>query len=139
MAWGFARLGHRTERTDALLGGVAGELARRTWHFKPQDVGATLWSLATIEFFDRDAFRAGASRLNFRHIRSFKVRSFACDDEAPYDIDGGENCDCDPLNSFSMTYALSRADCTRNEAARNVKYGLGPRNGRIRPGAHSRL
>lgn len=74
MAWGFARLGHRTERTYQLLEGVAEELVRRTWHFKPQDVGATLWSFATIEHFHRGAFEAGAARLNFRHIRSFKVR-----------------------------------------------------------------
>ena len=73
MAWGFARLGHRSERSEKLFGGVAQQLIQRTWHFKPQDVGATLWSFATAEFFDYDAFRAGAARLNFRHIRSFKV------------------------------------------------------------------
>ena len=74
LVWGFARLGHRSERSEKLFGGVAKELVRRTWQFKPQDVGTTLWSFATAEYFDHDAFRAGASRLNFRQIRSFKVR-----------------------------------------------------------------
>ena len=67
-------MGHRSERSEKLFGGVAKELVRRTWQFKPQDVGTTLWSFATAEYFDHDAFRAGASRLNFRQIRSFKVR-----------------------------------------------------------------
>lgn len=73
MAWGFARLGHRSERAEKLFKGVANELVRRTWQFKPQDVGTTLWSFATAEYFDQDAFRAGASRLSLRYIRSFKV------------------------------------------------------------------
>lgn len=73
MAWGFARLGHRTEKAEKLFAGVARELTQRTWHFKPQDVGTTMWSFATAEYGDYDAFCAGASRLNFRHIRSFKV------------------------------------------------------------------
>ena len=73
MAWGFARLGHSSERAEKLFGGVAKELINRTWQFKPQDVGTTLWSFATAEYFDRDAFRAGVSRLNLRQIRAFKV------------------------------------------------------------------
>eukprot|EP00571_Detonula_confervacea_P017812 CAMPEP_0172298486 /NCGR_PEP_ID=MMETSP1058-20130122/1119_1 /TAXON_ID=83371 /ORGANISM="Detonula confervacea, Strain CCMP 353" /LENGTH=1283 /DNA_ID=CAMNT_0013007761 /DNA_START=130 /DNA_END=3978 /DNA_ORIENTATION=- len=77
MAWGFARLGHRSERAEKLFGGVAKELIRRTWHFKPQDVGTTLWSFATAEYFDQDAFRAGASRLNFRQIRGFKPQEMS--------------------------------------------------------------
>jgi hypothetical protein len=77
LAWGFTRLGHRTERTEKLLVGVAEELTARTWQFKPQDVGTTLWSLATAECFDKDAFMAGASRLNFKHIRSFKPQEMS--------------------------------------------------------------
>ena len=73
MAWGFARLGHRSENAERLFSGVAKELIRRTWQFKPQDIGTTLWSMATAEYFDHDAFRAGASRLNLRQIRTFKV------------------------------------------------------------------
>ena len=73
MAWGFARLGHRTDRAGKLFVGVGKQLIQRTWHFKPQDVGTTLWSFATAEYFDYDAFRAGVSRLNFKHIRAFKV------------------------------------------------------------------
>ena len=77
LAWGFTRLGHRTERTEKLLVGVAGELTKRTWQFKPQDIGTTLWSLATAECFDQDAFMAGASRLNLKHIRSFKPQELS--------------------------------------------------------------
>ncbi|KAL9182955.1 hypothetical protein ACHAXT_004234 [Thalassiosira profunda] len=77
MAWGFARLGHRTERAEALLSGVAKELIARTWQFKPQDVGTTLWALATAEYYDLDAFCAGASRLNMRQIRSFKPQEMS--------------------------------------------------------------
>jgi hypothetical protein len=77
LAWGFTRLGHRTERTEKLLVGVAKELTERTWQFKPQDIGTTLWSLATAECFDQDAFMAGASRLNLKHIRSFKPQEMS--------------------------------------------------------------
>eukprot|EP00985_Skeletonema_marinoi_P001291 scaffold517_cov140-Skeletonema_marinoi.AAC.4 len=77
LAWGFTRLGHRTERTEKLLVGVGEELTKRTWQFKPQDIGTTLWSLATAECFDKDAFMAGASRLNLRHIRSFKPQEMS--------------------------------------------------------------
>lgn len=77
LAWGFTRLGHRTERTEKLLVGVAEELTTRTWQFKPQDIGTTLWSLATAECFERDAFIAGASRLDFKHIRSFKPQEMS--------------------------------------------------------------
>jgi hypothetical protein len=42
MAWGFARLGHRSERAERLFSGVAKELIRRTWQFKPQDIGTTV-------------------------------------------------------------------------------------------------
>jgi hypothetical protein len=77
LAWGFTRLGHRTERTEKLLKGVAKELTERTWQFKPQDIGTTLWSLATAECFDQDAFMAGASRLNLKHIRSFKPQEMS--------------------------------------------------------------
>lgn len=45
MAWGFARLGHRSERADKLFSGVAKELIRRTWQFKPQDIGTTVSDL----------------------------------------------------------------------------------------------
>ena len=74
LVWAFARLGHKSERSEKLFSGVAEQLVKRTWHFKPQDIGTTLWSFATAEFYDQDAFRAGAARLNFRQIRSFKVR-----------------------------------------------------------------
>lgn len=74
LVWAFARLGHKSERSEKLFSGVAEQLVKRTWHFKPQDIGTTLWSFATAEFYNQDAFRAGAARLNFRQIRSFKVR-----------------------------------------------------------------
>lgn len=49
----------------------------RTWQFKPQDIGTTLWSLATAGCFDFGAFRAGASRLNLRQIRTFKPQEMS--------------------------------------------------------------
>ena len=73
LLWGYAKLGHRSEASEELFKGVAGELSRRTWQFKSQDVGTTLWSLATVECFDEEAFAAGASRLNLNQIRRFKV------------------------------------------------------------------
>lgn len=77
LAWGFARLGHRSERAEKLFIGVAKELVQRTWQFKPQDIGTSLWSLATAGCFDLDAFQAGASRLNIRQIRSFKPQEMS--------------------------------------------------------------
>ena len=77
LAWGFTRLGHRTERTEKLLAGVGEQLTQRTWQFKPQDIGTTLWSLATAECFDQEAFKAGASRLNLKQIRSFKPQEMS--------------------------------------------------------------
>jgi hypothetical protein len=77
LAWGFARLGHRSEQAEKLFVGVAKELSQRTWQFKPQDIGTTLWSLATAGCFDFRAFRAGSSRLNLRQIRSFKPQEMS--------------------------------------------------------------
>eukprot|EP00804_Cyclotella_cryptica_P031368 CCRYP_012184-RH/>CCRYP_012184-RH protein AED:0.21 eAED:0.21 QI:390/1/1/1/0.8/0.66/6/200/821 len=77
LAWGFARLGHRTLKADKLFKGIAGELSQRVHQFKPQDVGTTLWSLATVECHDSEAFRAGASRLNFQQIRLFKPQEMS--------------------------------------------------------------
>ena len=77
LVWGFARLGHKSERAEMLFIGVAKELSKRTWQFKPQDIGTTLWSLATAGCFDFGAFRAGASRLNLRQIRSFKPQEMS--------------------------------------------------------------
>jgi hypothetical protein len=77
LAWGFARLGHRTEKAEKLFEGVAKQLKQRIHQFKPQDVGTTLWSFSTAEYFDLDAFRTGASRLNFQHIRSFKPQEMS--------------------------------------------------------------
>lgn len=36
-----------------------------------------MWSLATVECPDPAAFRAGASRLNFQHIRMFKPQEMS--------------------------------------------------------------
>jgi hypothetical protein len=77
LAWGFARLGHRSEKAERLFVGVAKELVQRTWQFKPQDIGTTLWSLATAGCYDYEAFNAGASRLNIRQIRTFKPQEMS--------------------------------------------------------------
>jgi len=77
LAWGFARLGHRSEKAEKLFAGVAKELVQRTYQFKPQDIGTTLWSLATAGCYDYEAFNAGASRLNTRQIRSFKPQEMS--------------------------------------------------------------
>ena len=77
LAWGFARLGHRSEKAEKLFAGVAKELVQRTWQFKPQDIGTTLWSLATAGCYDYEAFNAGASRLNTRQIRTFKPQEMS--------------------------------------------------------------
>lgn len=53
------------------------QLARRVHQFKAQDVGTTMWSLATVECPDPAAFRAGASRLNFSFIRLFKPQEMS--------------------------------------------------------------
>ena len=126
LVWAFARLGHKSERSETLFSGVAEQLVKRTWHFKPQDIGTTLWSFATAEFYDQDAFRAGAARLNFRQIRSFKVRFVS------KEIDMYLSCIHVVLLSNILSILISTA-------TGDVKYSLGLGNSWVRPGTYSSL
>lgn len=77
LAWGFCRLGHYGPALNALYAGIGQELLKRHTYFAPQDIGTTLWSFATVEFFDEEVFKAAASELSLRKSSSFKPQELS--------------------------------------------------------------
>eukprot|EP00557_Chaetoceros_sp_GSL56_P007928 CAMPEP_0176489526 /NCGR_PEP_ID=MMETSP0200_2-20121128/7338_1 /TAXON_ID=947934 /ORGANISM="Chaetoceros sp., Strain GSL56" /LENGTH=1134 /DNA_ID=CAMNT_0017886679 /DNA_START=321 /DNA_END=3722 /DNA_ORIENTATION=+ len=77
LAWGICRLGCNGGKMDQLFEGVGQELMKRHSYFKPQDIGTTLWSFATFEYFDEDVYRSAASELTLRKSRSFKPQELS--------------------------------------------------------------
>lgn len=77
LAWGICRLGCYGDKMDKLFEGVGQELLKRHSYFKPQDIGTTLWSFATFEYFNEDVYRAAASELTLRKSRSFKPQELS--------------------------------------------------------------
>lgn len=77
LAWGFCRLGHSGPSLNALFRGIGQELLKRHFYFAPQDIGTTLWSFATVEYFDEEVYRAAASELTLRKSRSFKPQELS--------------------------------------------------------------
>ena len=75
LAYAFARLG-RTESND-LYAGIAREFARPKRVVTGQDVGTTLWSFSLIGYFDKDAYRSIASRLNVNDARNYSPTELA--------------------------------------------------------------
>lgn len=60
-AWTMARFGQKDEK---LLNMFAIELANPKRRVSSQDIGTSLWSFATLEYFDHDLYRAIANRVN---------------------------------------------------------------------------
>lgn len=77
LSWGICRLGQYGQKTDVLFAGIGQELMKRHQYFKPQDIGTTLWSFATYEYFDADVYRAAASELTLRKSHSFKPQELS--------------------------------------------------------------
>jgi hypothetical protein len=77
LAWGICRLGCQGERIDFLFEGIGQELLKRHAYFKPQDIGTTLWSFATCEYFDEQVYRAAASELTLRKSNYFKPQELS--------------------------------------------------------------
>lgn len=77
LSWGICRLGQYGKKTDDLFAGIGQELLKRHQYFKPQDIGTTLWSFATYEYFDEDVYRAAASELTLRKSHSFKPQELS--------------------------------------------------------------
>jgi len=77
LTWGIHRLGHYNSNYRELLNGIAQEVIKRKHQFTPQDIGTTLWSLASMEYFEEDVYRAASSRLSLRHCRSFKPQELS--------------------------------------------------------------
>jgi len=77
LSWGICRLGQHGKKTDALFAGIGQELLKRHHYFKPQDIGTTLWSFATYEYFDEAVYRAAASELTLRKSHSFKPQELS--------------------------------------------------------------
>lgn len=77
LAWGICRLGCHGEKMNELFEGIGQELLKRHSYFKPQDIGTTLWSFATFEYFNEDVYKAAASELTLRKSRSFKPQELS--------------------------------------------------------------
>lgn len=77
LSWGICRLGCRGKKIDDLFKGIGQELLKRHYYFKPQDIGTTLWSFATMEYFDEDVYKAAASELTLRKSHSFKPQELS--------------------------------------------------------------
>ena len=77
LAWGFCRLGHYGPSLDALFRGIGQELLKRHSYFAPQDIGTTLWSFATVEYFNEEVYKAAASELTLRKSNSFKPQELS--------------------------------------------------------------
>jgi hypothetical protein len=61
LAWTMARLG---QRDDELLEMIGRELINPRRKVSSQDIGTTLWSMATLEYFNADLYRQIVSRVN---------------------------------------------------------------------------
>lgn len=77
LAWGLCKLGHYNGSLRALFKGIGQQILKRHRQFAPQDIGTTLWSFATVEYFDKEVYRAAASRLTLRDCRSFKPQELS--------------------------------------------------------------
>ncbi len=75
LAYAFARLG-RTESND-LYAGIAKEFARPKRVVTGQDIGTTLWSFSLVEYFDKDAYRLIASRVNVDDAQNYSPTELA--------------------------------------------------------------
>jgi len=77
LAWGFCRLGHHSDDMRLLFEGIGQQIVQRHYQFAPQDIGTTLWSFATVEYFDESVYKAAASELTLRKSRSFKPQELS--------------------------------------------------------------
>ena len=77
VAWSYARLGHRGEASNEIYRGIGNELLRRSHQFDPQDIGTTLWAMASMEFFDDEVYMVAASRLNRRSAKLYKPQEMS--------------------------------------------------------------
>lgn len=75
LAYAYARLG-RTEEQE-LYAGIARELGRPRRVVAGTDIGTTLWSFATANFFDEEAYRTVVSRIDENAARSYQPRELS--------------------------------------------------------------
>ena len=74
LAYGCARI-MAVEPT--LLSGIARELSNPRRRLKGQDVGTTLWSFATMEFFDEEAFKRVASNVDIQAVERWNPQELS--------------------------------------------------------------
>lgn len=82
LAWSLARLvepeeARGSQLTQQVLLGLGRELARRKRSATTQDIGTTLWSLATLEFPHKDIYRQIVGRLNSEEVRRAKPQELS--------------------------------------------------------------
>lgn len=75
LAYAFSRLG-RTESND-LYAGIAREFGHPKRIVTGQDIGTTLWSFATAEYFDKDAYREIVSRMNVDAAQNYSPQELS--------------------------------------------------------------
>jgi hypothetical protein len=74
LAWSMARLNYKD---DELLEGIAYQIANKRRPVTLQDVGTTLWSLASLEFQNVNAFRNMAARFTRDRVMQAKPQELS--------------------------------------------------------------
>ena len=78
LAWGFARLGHYgSDSFNKLFQGIGIELKKRPKRFAAQDICTSMWSFASVEYFDEEVFRTATSEISSRDASSFKPQEMS--------------------------------------------------------------
>ena len=78
LAWSLARLvDNKNKQIDELLHEIGNQFCDKRRIATSQDIAMTLWSLATLEFFDDEIYRGVASRIDSGDGASFKPQELS--------------------------------------------------------------
>ena len=78
LAWSLARLlDEKTPTVESLLYEIGSELCKPRRYVASQDIGTTLWSFASLEFFDDRLYRAILSRFSLDMMKKCKVQEMS--------------------------------------------------------------
>ena len=80
LAWSLARLldvDHKTEAVKQVLDGIGRQLTNPKRQVTSQDIGTTLWSLASLEHVNEDLFRSLGARLRSDKAHTYKPQELS--------------------------------------------------------------
>lgn len=93
VAWTMARL---KQKDDELLEIIGMQLANPKRQVTPQDIGTTLWSFATIDYFNNDVYRSLVRRVDKSKARYCK----------PQELSNGMFMACVPVLYTTLMFLL---------------------------------